>query len=251
MAYLGFRDLVILDDDHVETTNLNRLVTADQADLQSRRRSPHVAACGRSTRAINVRTLPGLTTRCAHPELRDVDLIIGCVDHDGPAPPPEPVVHRHPYAATRHRHGSGRARRYRYARRPRRARSARRSLPDLPGRTRFSEISRWPNRARASSRPGSRYGTGTANPSVVYLNALAVNAALAELGAWISGARIPARWLDIDLVGTTKSPGTPNRSTPSSHPGPRMRRLLAYEMRRGCPPGFRPPVARRELLARQ
>jgi len=30
LAYLGFRDFVILDDDLVDTTNLNRLVTADQ-----------------------------------------------------------------------------------------------------------------------------------------------------------------------------------------------------------------------------
>jgi hypothetical protein len=51
-------------------------------------------------------------------------------------------------------------------------------------------------------------GTGTANPSVVYLNGLTVNAALAELGAWISGTRIPAHWLDIDLLGTAESPGT-------------------------------------------
>ena len=33
---------------------------------------------------IKVRTLPGLTPAGVHPELNDVDLIIGCVDHDGP-----------------------------------------------------------------------------------------------------------------------------------------------------------------------
>ncbi len=72
-----------------------------------------------------------------------------------------------------------------------------------------AEISRWakPEHERALDRAHG-YGTGTANPSVVYLNGLAVNAALAELGAWISGARAPARWLDIDLMGIAASPGT-------------------------------------------
>ena len=84
LAYLGFRDFVILDDDLVDTTNLNRLVTADQADLQS----PKTIVARRRMRAIDprikVRTLPGLTPAGVHPELNDVDLIIGCVDHDGP-----------------------------------------------------------------------------------------------------------------------------------------------------------------------
>ncbi|MFG3553402.1 hypothetical protein ACGGAQ_03350 [Micromonospora sp. NPDC047557] len=42
---------------------------------------------------------------------------------------------------------------------------------------------------------------------VVHLNGLAVNAALTELVAWLAGARPPAAWLDIDLLGTTKRPG--------------------------------------------
>jgi hypothetical protein len=84
LAHLGFRDIVIFDDDDVETTNLNRLVTADQADLQS----PKTVVARRRMRTIDprirVRTLPGLTPVGAHPALNDVDLIIGCVDHDGP-----------------------------------------------------------------------------------------------------------------------------------------------------------------------
>lgn len=34
--------------------------------------------------AIRVVELPGLTVAGAHPELSDLDLIIGCVDHNGP-----------------------------------------------------------------------------------------------------------------------------------------------------------------------
>jgi hypothetical protein len=202
--------------------NLNRLVTADQADLQS----PKTIVARRRMRAIDprikVRTLPGLTPAGAHPELNDVDLIIGCVDHDGP----------------RHRLNQI-------------AIDTRTPLLDiatgvdergtpvaLGGRVAFvlpgeacltcqgvldsAEISRWakPEHERALDRAHG-YGTGTPNPSVVYLNGLTVNAALAELGAWTSGARPPARWLDIDLMGTTASPGMQigPRRIPACHPG--------------------------------
>ena len=35
LAYLGARDVLVLDDDHVEITNLNRLVTAGHADIDT------------------------------------------------------------------------------------------------------------------------------------------------------------------------------------------------------------------------
>ncbi|WP_225847326.1 ThiF family adenylyltransferase [Streptomyces sp. HPF1205] len=218
LAYLGFRNLVVLDDDHVETTNLNRLVTADQADLQA----PKTIVARRRMRAIdpriNIRTLPGLTHSGTHPELRDVDLIIGCVDHDGPRHRLNQfsIDTRTPLLdiATGVDESAASV-----------ALGGRIALL-LPGEACLTcqdeldsaEISRWakPEQAQALDRAHG-YGTGTANPSVVYLNALAVNAALAELGAWISGARTPARWLDIDLVGTMKSPGTrigPRRTVP-------------------------------------
>lgn len=209
LAYLGFRNVVVLDDDEVETTNLNRLVTADQADLQS----PKTVVARRRMRAIDprieVRTLPGLTPAGTHPTLNDVDLIIGCVDHDGPRHLLNQIAidTRTPLLDI----ATG---------------VDERGIPvAIGGRVAFvlpgeacltcqgeldsAEISRWakPEHERALDRAHG-YGTGTANPSVVYLNGLAVNAALAELGAWISGSRTPARWLDIDLMGTAASPGT-------------------------------------------
>lgn len=222
LAYLGFRDVVILDDDVVETTNLNRLVTADEADLQS----PKTVIARRRMRAIDprikVRALPGLTPAGTHPALNDVDLIIGCVDHDGPR-------HRLNQIAIGTRtplldiatgvDGRGTP-----------AALGGRVALMLPGEACLTcqgeldsaEISRWakPEHERALDRAHG-YGTGTANPSVIYLNGLAVNAALAELGAWISGARTPARWLDIDLTGTAASPGTRigPRRTPAPDPG--------------------------------
>lgn len=222
LAYLGFRDVIILDDDDVETTNLNRLITADEADLQS----PKTVVARRRMRAIDprikVRALPGLTPVGAHPALNDVDLIIGCVDHDGPR-------HRLNQIAVDTRTplldvATGV--------------DERGTAVALGGRVAFvlpgeacltcqaeldsAEISRWakPEHERALDRAHG-YGTGTSNPSVVYLNGVAVNAALAELGAWISGARPPARWLDIDLLGTAASPGTQigPRRVPARDPG--------------------------------
>jgi hypothetical protein len=222
LAYLGFRDFVIFDDDLVDTTNLNRLVTADQADLQS----PKTIVARRRMRAIDpsikVRTLPALTPGGAHPELNDVDLIIGCVDHDGPRHRLNQIAidTRTPLldiATGVDERGTPVALGGRVAL----------ILPGeacltCQGELDSAEISRWakPEHERALDRAHG-YGTGTANPSVVYLNGLTVNAALAELGAWISGVRPPARWLDIDLMGTTASPGTQigPRRVPARDPG--------------------------------
>jgi hypothetical protein len=71
-----------------------------------------------------------------------------------------------------------------------------------------AEIARWakpPDQQAVDRQHG--YGTGLPNPSVVYLNGLVVSVAFVELAAWLSGARSPAHWVDIDLVGSTKRPG--------------------------------------------
>ena len=84
LAYLGFRSLIVLDDDQVDTSNLNRLVTAEPADLSIAK----TIVARRRARSIDPRItltpLPGITVDGERPELHDVDLIIGCVDHDGP-----------------------------------------------------------------------------------------------------------------------------------------------------------------------
>ena len=157
LAYLGFRDFVILDDDLVDTTNLNRLVTADQADLQS----PKTIVARRRMRAIDprikVRTLPGLTPADAHPELNDVDLIIGCVDHDGPRHRLNQIAidTRTPLldiATGVDERGTPVALGGRVA-----LIAARRGLPDLPGRARLRrDLPLGKARARARPRPGAR-----------------------------------------------------------------------------------------------
>jgi len=207
-AYLGFRNVRVLDDDVVEVTNLNRLITAERADLDS----PKALIARRRMRAIdpliNVTCHPALTVDGDHPELHDVDLIIGCLDHDGPRQRLNQIAvsTRTPYLdiatgvdnSTKPAALGGRVIFV---------------LPGTPCLTCLdeldsAEIARW---AKSDTQQDldrlHSYGTGDPNPSVIYLNGLTVNAALTELAAWITGARRPARYIDIDLVGNSATPG--------------------------------------------
>lgn len=209
LAYLGFRNVRVLDDDVVELTNLNRLITAERADLDS----PKTLIARRRMRAvdpsINVTCHPALTVDGDHPELHDVDLIIGCLDHDGPRQRLNQIAvnTRTPYLdiATGVDNSTNPAAiggRVIFV------------LPDTPCLTCLdeldsAEIARW---AKSDTQQDldrlHGYGTGDPNPSVIYLNGLTVNAALAELAAWVTGSRRPALYLDIDLVGSPATPGT-------------------------------------------
>ncbi|MDQ3756399.1 MAG: ThiF family adenylyltransferase [Actinomycetota bacterium] len=213
LAYLGVTDVLVLDDDLVEITNLNRLVTATTADigapknLVARRRMRDVDP------AIHVVALPGLSPDTAHPELHDVDLIIGCVDHDGPRDRLNQIAidTATPYIdiAT--------------------GIDATTTPPTLGGRVVIVtpagpclhcvreldpvEVSRW-NKDEQQQALDREHGYGAPGgaPSVVHLNGITVHVAVAELIAWISGHRAPAQYLDIDLSGllaaTTSPSGT-------------------------------------------
>jgi molybdopterin/thiamine biosynthesis adenylyltransferase len=209
LAYLGFRNLLVLDDDEVETTNLNRLVIAEPADIGIAK----TIVAKRRVRSIDPRIavtpLPGITFDGEHPELFDVDLIIGCVDHDGPRQRLNQIAvdTRTPYldiatgvddSATPPLVGG-------------------RVIFTLPGAPCLMcvneldpvEVSRWAKSANQQQLDREHgYGTGAANPSVVHLNAITVSAAVTEVMSWITGGRAPARWLDIDLVGNNNNPGT-------------------------------------------
>jgi hypothetical protein len=212
LAYLGFRDVLLMDDDLVELTDLNRMVTAGYADIgQSKTQTTR-----RRMRSIDplmsVAIAGGLTATGEHPELEDVDLIIGCVDDDGPRNRLNQIAARtrtpyldiatgaddsvEPFAL------GGRVIL---------------STPHGPCLTCFgaldaAEIARW----AVSAAPGGQqerdrlhgYGIGSTDPAVGYLNGLTANAALTELAAWLSGMRPPAQWLDIDVLGDLGRPGT-------------------------------------------
>jgi molybdopterin/thiamine biosynthesis adenylyltransferase len=209
LAYLGFRHLLVLDDDTVELTNLNRLVTATRADLGIAKTTVTRRRLQSIDTAITVTELPGLTVDGDHPELLDVDLIIGCLDHDGPRQRLNQIAidTRTPYldlatgidTTVMPPMIGGRA------------------ALILPGGPCLqcldeldpAEVARWAksvHQRRLDRAHG--YGAGTPNPAVVYLNALTVSAAVNELITWITGTRPPAQWLDIDLIGTNSAPGT-------------------------------------------
>ncbi|HEX8095359.1 ThiF family adenylyltransferase [Jatrophihabitans sp.] len=209
LAYLGFGNVLLMDDDLVEITDLNRMVTAGYTDIgQQKTQVTH-----RRMRAIDplidVSTAGGLTVAGEHPELEDVDLIIGCVDDDGPRNRLNQIATRTrtPYLDI--------------------ATGADDSVqpftlggrvilttPHGPclsclGELDAAEISRWARTADQQESDRLRsYGAGGKSPSAVYLNGLTVNAALTELAAWLSGARPPAPWLDVDVIGDLSRPGT-------------------------------------------
>jgi hypothetical protein len=218
LAYLGVRDLLLLDDDVVDPTSLNRLVTAERADVGA----PKTLVARRRVLALDheasVSVLPGLEPHRDPVELAEADLVIGCVDDDGPRYRLNrlAVDAAVPYLDIGTGVDPGVA--------PP-ALGARLSfvLPGGPCLTctaelDATEVARWHQSGPRRTATGHhRYGvedpTGPA-PSVVHLNGLAVSTALAEVVAWVSGARPPALRLDVDLNGDPDLPGT--RLAPSA-----------------------------------
>jgi len=210
LAYLGFRDVVVYDGDRIELSNLNRTVTADPSDLGA----PKALVAQRRMREIapgmRVETRPPITPATPKANLADFDLIIGCVDHDGvrdylndvavtTATPyldiatgvdtkvTPPAVGGHvvlvrPGHPCLHCH-------------------------DLLDPAEVGSWTKPPDQQILDYQHG--YGTGVPNPSVVYLNAMASYAGLAEIAAWVSGHRPPAQFLQVDLNSSLAKRGTP------------------------------------------
>jgi hypothetical protein len=84
LAHMGVRDFVLIDPDHLELTNLNRVVGVNESDIGK----PKVELSERhiltiSTQAV-VQSLQGDVVRTAvAEELLSVDIIIGCTDSHG------------------------------------------------------------------------------------------------------------------------------------------------------------------------
>jgi len=84
LAYLGIRSFALVDPDIVDLTNLNRLVGAILADLDS----PKVHVVRRHIRQIAPETtVTAVQSRVQLPDaleaLKTADVIFGCVDNDG------------------------------------------------------------------------------------------------------------------------------------------------------------------------
>jgi hypothetical protein len=210
LIHLGVNDVLVLDDDHVEDTNLNRLVSAGHADIGA----PKNMVARRRMREIDpgaeVMALPALSATGEHPELDDVDLIFGCVDHDGPrdrlnriaietATPYFDIATGIDLTASPP-HVGGRV------------------VLVTPGGACLyclgeldpAEVGRWAKTdVQQALDRAHGYGTTQPNPAVVHLNGIAVYSAIAEFVAWISGQRPPAQWLDIDLSGSMARSNSP------------------------------------------
>lgn len=84
LAYLGVRDFVIIDPEVIERRNLNRVVGATEADLgklKTEIASRLILSVQPGTKVV-AHALP-IESHVVH-ELKDRDVIIGCVDHDAP-----------------------------------------------------------------------------------------------------------------------------------------------------------------------
>jgi molybdopterin/thiamine biosynthesis adenylyltransferase len=84
LSYLGCRDIVLIDDDKVDATNMNRLVTATPADIDT----PKVILGRRLAKGICPDTCVmaldiQIQSLKAIDALKGVDVIFGCVDNDG------------------------------------------------------------------------------------------------------------------------------------------------------------------------
>lgn len=84
LAYLGCRDFVLIDDDIVEDTNLNRLVTASHTDISIPKVFVGQQTIKRVAPSANVKLIQdNLKSEKALDFLKGVDFIFGCVDNDG------------------------------------------------------------------------------------------------------------------------------------------------------------------------
>lgn len=208
LAHLGVRDVLLLDDDVIDESNLNRTVTAGHADVGdpkasvARRRMLLVDPNSQAVASVGIRPDDDCSA------LWNVDLIVGCVDNDGPRQLLNQfaVAARIPYmdVATGVDDSGGPVA------------VGGRVIWVLPAGPCLAcvdeldsvEVAQW------AKSDGQReldrlhgYGSGAESPSVVYLNGLVANAALTELAAWLAGVRRPAAWLDVDLVGSCSAPG--------------------------------------------
>lgn len=87
LAFLGVRSFVLIDDDLVEETNLNRLIGGEPPDAAER--TPKVEVTKRVIRRIApdadvVMINKNLRSREAIEALIGCSIIFGCVDHDAP-----------------------------------------------------------------------------------------------------------------------------------------------------------------------
>ncbi|MCH8899412.1 MAG: ThiF family adenylyltransferase [Acidobacteria bacterium] len=227
LAYLGFTDLLIYDDDIIELSNLNRTVTADVDDIGSPKNYVAGVRVCQIDPSINVTTFPAITASGEHPELHGIDLIVGCLDHDGPRDLLNQIAvdTATPYIDI----ATGVDTNLDPAVVGGRVILVRPGSPCLHCHDELDadEITRWVKTPEQQDLDGEHgYGTGLPNASVVHLNGITVYSAITELIVWIAGTRPPAQYLEVDLSGYL--------NTDPSTPGVRITPRHAIPAKSGC-----------------
>lgn len=83
----GAKNLCVIDDDHVDGTNLNRLLHATRMDALECRKKVFVAAAANHWTGIGCSMTvmaESIITQSAQDFLRSMDLLVGCVDRETP-----------------------------------------------------------------------------------------------------------------------------------------------------------------------
>jgi proteasome lid subunit RPN8/RPN11 len=228
LSYLGAKKYVLVDADEVEETNLNRLVFATPPDIG-------LSKVGVARRFIE-EMVPDATVEtvaemigsegAGHTAVRQADVILGCVDDDGPRLllNRAAVAARIPYLDVATgiilRNGG-----------PIVGGRIAATLPYGPCLTCTDELDVDEVRAYFQSdkerldrvRRGYIDGSLEPSPTVVSLNGLIANAAVTELALFLAGVRPPVPRIDLEVVGD------------DDYPGPRLAARRGVTRNPGCP----------------
>lgn len=83
----GCQDIALIDDDYVDETNLNRLLHASVLDAKEKRKKVYIAAQAANSLGMgyNLEIIDkDVADNTVQETLKDMDLLIGCVDKDTP-----------------------------------------------------------------------------------------------------------------------------------------------------------------------
>jgi hypothetical protein len=228
LSYLGAKKYALIDADEVEETNLNRLVFATRSDVG-------LSKVGVARRFVEeivpdatvdaVKEMIG-SAGAAHTALRTADVILGCVDDDGPRLllNREAVASAIPYLDV----ATGIILREEG---PIVGGRIAATLPYGPCLICTDELDVAEVRAYFQSdkerldqvRRGYINGSLEPSPTVVSLNGLIANAAVNELALFLAGVRPPVPRIDLEVVGGEE------------HPGPRLTARRGVARNPGCP----------------
>jgi molybdopterin-synthase adenylyltransferase len=211
LAYLGVRDLLIIDRDELDDTSLNRVVTATPADICTNKSILGRRAAKSIAPHCHVDALPyDLRDPRSLDALKGADVIFGCVDNDGARLILNElaVAYSIPYfdlgvgidapASLLDEIGG------RFAA----------IVPSGPCLFCMDEIDRVEARYHLASRAEQQYardngyitGVDIPAPSVVSLNGTIASIAVNEFALYLTGARPISPLTELDLLGTGRRP---------------------------------------------